>query len=1419
MPHSEPVAILLVNEVAEEIKLVTLSFRGFFTSCRVEAVYSLEEAMQWVARSSWHLILIDERLIMQQPSSIFPELKRLAPAATIVVQTDRSDSTSALNTLQAGADFLLYKKSPAFLTELILYTKGALKHQALQASFERVQERHDRLLETLTDVVYELDAEGRFVYLSPTVTNLLGYRPEELTGTLCSKLVPPDQLERAQYRINDRRTGARAARRVFLELLPKLQPGMAPDTRVLAEISAKGLYDAQRRFTGSLGVLHNVTEQARQAQETHALESKLRDADRLLQMAHRVTSLSSDLQTPLTAVLAQSQHLLKTIRDAQLDSHLETLALKAGEAVRRGEELAQAATATGMQQDTLNHLVDALLASAQPSLLHGDRVERAYAAHLPPFTGNRDAVTQLLRILLAYVQRYLTTVGHHHRLRISTAAIGPDGARLEFVPSLAPPVSPAEMVIHLEETDSVATEQGPPIQDNADLFAAYALIKQLGGRLDFIAPAEGLLSLKISIPAEPVAHAQTPVTPAPTAMVSDATAATPSPLPLPQAPTPMPTPTSTPQSQPPAEAATAPTPTRSSAPLPDRRKSQRTSVHLPARITIGNAVRTGTVTNLSPGGAALMIEGLLPSLEQQPAYVILKTAVGILELQATAQDRGLTQSQTGEKLPLSPLAFRFMAPSDIEQKVLASLIVEANERTLSLTVEALLSLPDGTDDLNPPDLETDQRGTNHREAVRVRVALPIRLDRPTPGTATHRALGLVVNFSRSGACFQMGSSPGIVGDVITLHFSSMGPLNQPRTHEPDAIEAVLTARIIWTTPDYRVPSELKPGPSQPGQRIGIRFIQLTPFAEREINRVVAQHIGSSMDLESISSRSPIVSARRECRNARQQVIAMTDDHARHQISPNTPIVLIVPGFGQTQTDYVPLSYYLATNRFRSLRYDHTNHVGQSDGDILQTTLRSMEVDLQHVLEFVRATWPTAPLAILAEDIAARVALKVMARSQSSGSLFLLNPVLDIQAALTTAARRDVITDHQRGLRRGVANLWGLNVNLDQFLGDTVAGEYVGLASTTADLARLAAPPVILTSPRLHRVHAQTFGALDRPLHAVGTLSIAAALQTDVSGESNTQDDRHMAAFRILFNQISDRIAGARASSQPQEPAMRDIHQQQQLEHERIRIRHHVSQAARDALWVAHLAQLSKLANLPDYWGLENELYRRLLPLESGMTVLDIGCGQGDLAHVMLTNQTYRMIHQGNKPSGPIHYIGLGQSHESLKMAEQYVRTFIRELTATFATALAPLHLIETKWLHSDWDAPLPFTEQSIARILYHLSLPFAASPLNCLRQAIQSLQQDGTILLTVFQPQTDLSMLFRRHLQATDQDEFTATNQIILHYLGRMREAIRHGLLHSYERNELARLLVHAGARPTRIIPVLDNQLLLAVVQRDRHAG
>lgn len=1404
MLQSESVTILVVNAIAEEIKQVTLHFRRFLPNCRVEAVYTIEEALQWGQRASWQLIVIDGGLLSNRAVPVISELKRCAPSATLVLQTDHSVSATALHALPEGADFLLDKRSPIFLTELVLYAKGAIETRAIRRALDQIQERHSHLIEILSDGFYELDSEGRFVYLSPLVTELLGYTQDELIGIPYSAVVPPDQQDRARHRFNDRRAGMRATRRIEIDLLRKTSADAPAHTRVRAEISARGLYDNDRRHLGTLGLLRDLSQHRRQTKTIDQLEHQLRESDRLLASARRLSTVSKNLQPSHNAILAQSQLLLKTIHDAHLIEQVDSLATYVDEALHLGNELIQTTAEIVTHRTTINDILEAVLTAAQPSFTGTDWIERAYGQNLPPLTARLDSMMDLLRMLLSHARRYMATVGFFHRLRISTRAVSPHEFSVDQETRVRPPTTNNGFEIHIQETDIVTTAEEPLLQTTGGLLEAYAMIKRLGGHWEFLVPASGLLSIKMWIPVEEPSLLDSPT-------VSSIPLASSARIPVEQT-------TDSMRQEPVYTSPIVPSPTvHQTESLPDRRRCIRTIVNLPARITIGTAMHEGVLIDLSPSGATLEIEGVLASFEQQPVYLLIRTPVSILELDATAQDRGHLSRKTDIMRPTSRLALEFTALEESQQKILASFVEAARMRALVLTVEAQFPSLDRIDDFAATFMKAGLSGTDHRETVRVRVVLPVQIE--LPNASLGRLSGVVVNFSRGGLCLQTEPFFNMIDETITLRFTSVRAGDQPRHQKPEMPDVILTGRIVHLTLDSTVSPKLTPSSPQPVQRVGLRFSNLTPFAEREVNRVLAQHIGSSIDVGDLDSGPSIVSDRWECHNTKQQVIAVTADHVRHQISTETPIILLIPGFGSTQTDYVPLSFYLAANHMRVLRYDHSNHVGQSEGNILHITLSHMQADLRSVLDFIRHTWPTASVTLLAEDVAARVAVRVMAERRSADQIFLLNPVLNIDIALSIITRSNAIATYRQGQWRGIINLWGHNVDFDQFLGDAIREDYVDSASSTAELTQLVTPPVILTSPRKNRPIEHPFGPQQHTLRATGSIPTVVSLPADVTGESGTNDERRTTAFKTILTLITTSRISSPPSTHLLKPNLLDVYRQRRLEHERIRTRHHVSQTTRSALWGTHLAHLSQLENLPDYFALTNDFYRWLLPLEPGMTVLDIGCGQRNFHRLLQTNQAYRSTYHSRRTTAPLRYVGLDQSHESLRLAEQQIHLFGKELPSTLTPVIPPTQLIVTRWLRTDWNVSLPFIDGSIERILCHLPLSFTPSPLHCLRQMLRVLHPDGTAVVTCFQPHTDLSTLFRHHLHTANHDEPGSPSQIVLHYLGRLREAILHGFVHTYEHNEFASLLAHAGGHSIQLFSVLDNQLLLAIVRKTKSAG
>jgi PAS domain S-box-containing protein len=1395
MPQSEPVSILIISEHAESIKLVTISLRGFFPGCRVDVAYSAEEARAWTSSQEWPLILIDEQCLSGDPASLLGEFKRRAPHAAIILHSDRTDSASALQALQADVDFFLSKKSPAFLTELLFCAKEAFEKRHLRVDLDHAHERHRRLIESLSDIVYELDANGCFVTVSPGIATLLGYSPDELIGLPYTTLVPSDQESMARYRLNERRSGARGTSRVELTFRRKRTQDTEPLT-LTAEVNARGLYNPLRRFLGTVGLIRDLSQPKQQDTTIHQLRQQLRSTDELLAQAQRVTLLSRQLHDPLASLLTQSQQLLTTIRDARLDDQAETLASHAAEATKLEAQLAQVLheRAEGALGYTINDVLDDLLTSTTPAIVNGAGIVRHFSSHLPPLMGDREQIAKLVHHLLNYAQTYLLTVGRAHRLILSTRAVGPSSISAD-APALFPLAQPTEAEVELLESDMVWSAESPATSPpSIDLLELYQLVRRLGGILDLSAPMQGPLRMILHLPV--VSRPSRERRPLPIAV----SAAQPAIVPETKS------------------ATTPPVPTADSgSPQQERRHSPRVPTTLPATITVGSATWDGTISNLSLGGTCITLPNDFPTVTPQDAYVVLKTAVGILELQGEAQERPLSLPSG---TPVSHLVVTFGTPKREEAAVLASLVQAAQEQTLPFSLEVLLvaGLQVELTATNPL-VPNERADYDPREAVRVVVKLSVQLDVMDHTGHPHRLAALTSNLSRDGACLHLNARPELLSGLATLHFAATQTQNQPETHEPGAPDSALPARIIWSAPDPAAPSEFRHQGSDPALRIGLRFQGLTPYAEREVNRVVRQHLTSPGESESSLQQASILSIPRECRNPRGQAIMITDDHLRQSLAPNTPVVIIAPGYGQTALDAITLSYYLAHHRLRILRYDHTNHVGLSDGELQQTTLRSMQADLLKVVEFVQHTWPTAPLIVMASDMTARVALKMAVQSRPLDLLLLINPVVDIQAMLMTVHAHDLVADHRYGLRRGIANLLGLNVNVDRFVNDIVAGHFTDLASTIADLRLLRSPSAILTIP------SSPLGPLppaDLPqafLTALGAHTRLATVPAPLIGQDLPLNEQHPQAFRQILEQIAATVSLPIIPAEFRTHTRPMLARQQRIEMERTRLRHNLSQITREALMVAHLQQLSQLGNLHEYWKLLDDLYRLLSPLEPGAMLADVGVGHGDLVRATMVNQAYRSRQRGWSPERPVHVIGLGHSHDSLTRARQGLHALHRELDSDFAGTLTTHPPLTTEWVHADWTQGLPFKNHSLHRIVCNLSLPFVPSPLVTIRELYRMLHPQGHLVLTVFHPDTDLSVLYRRHLHRTNQDEFSPQAHIVLHYLGRLRESIRHGLLHTFDRSLLASFLQQAGILTPRILPALDGHALFAVIEKGKSAS
>jgi SAM-dependent methyltransferase len=544
-----------------------------------------------------------------------------------------------------------------------------------------------------------------------------------------------------------------------------------------------------------------------------------------------------------------------------------------------------------------------------------------------------------------------------------------------------------------------------------------------------------------------------------------------------------------------------------------------------------------------------------------------------------------------------------------------------------------------------------------------------------------------------------------------------------------------------------------------------------------------------------------------------------DNHVSQPPKVDAPVLIVSPGFGQTASDYCVFANAAARHGFRVLRYDHTNHVGMSEGDLQNASVRSMQSDLLKVVEFVRHTWPTVRLTVLASDLSARAALKMAAAAEPLDLLILVNPTLDVAAQLMEVHGHELVSDYQYGLRRGVANLLGLNVDIDHFVSELVAGRLTNLDSSLEDIRMLRTPLCLVASPVRGTSHLTPADLPHTVLTAVDprtrTLSLPTPLVVDGLGNVGIYD----AGFRQILDHIATTLSIPLPPATAVLPQTDSIRYQRRIERERLRLQHNVSQISREALAVAHTQQLLQLMNVHTYRKLLDDLYAYLGPFHEGMNILDTGIGPSELSRALLVNHTYRMRQRALFLHRPPLLIGTRVSGEILHQSRQNILSLQRELLSGTSSGVATAPSLLLGWVQGNWSKPLPFHSRSIHRVVSNLSLPFAESPRETILEWYRVLHPGGRAVFTTFHPRTDLSILYRQHLRLANQDEFGAQPQQVLHYLARLREAICHGILHTFDLGTLSDLLRQLGLSAFRIAPILEEQALTVVLEKHLSAG
>lgn len=518
-------------------------------------------------------------------------------------------------------------------------------------------------------------------------------------------------------------------------------------------------------------------------------------------------------------------------------------------------------------------------------------------------------------------------------------------------------------------------------------------------------------------------------------------------------------------------------------------------------------------------------------------------------------------------------------------------------------------------------------------------------------------------------------------------------------------------------------------------------------------------------------------------------------------------IVVLPGFGETKTDVLAEAYSLAKNGFHTLRFDYSFHIGESDGDIVHTTLEKIKDDIICSVDYIYREFGADEVGALATSLASRALLRAAREDDRIRLLLNLVSIVNLQKTLFAIYQEDFVEQVKRGSSVGLMDVLGFQVDADLFLASAIEKRYADLQSTIEDIKHIAAPVVFFAAEKDAWVELED---IRRVIYAIPGKRKDLRILEGAMHELQENPVVARTALRELVRYAMVFLLKQGELNDVTQPHLREIGFRVRKEKKRSKILHSTTKDEERAFWKSYLSNYNFVVNVPDYWDLMNLVYSLLGDVRSQDRVLDAGCGIGNFGTFLLIKLLYAAKNQPLLPvqSQSVRYIGLDFVRDAILQARKTHCNIENDFHPRSSSADHRRLLIGSYFL-SDLEAGLPFKDDTFDKLCCNLVISYLRFAAEAIREMVRILKPGGKIVITSLKPFADLSQVYRNFIRSAKKADIHEGWKL-LGNAGRIRVKEAQGIYEFFSEDALRDLLSQAGVTDVETYRALGNQANVA---------
>ena len=194
-----PLRVLIVEDSPDDVTLLVRILRKGGFEPHFERVQTEDAMRSALLEKPWDIILSDYRMPNFDGLRAIAVLKESGLDIPLIIVSGTIGEEIAVEAMKAGAsDYVMKGNLPRLIPAIERELKEAVSREEKKKAERALRENEEKyrdMVESINDVIFEIDGRGALTYISPVVRNVIGYEAKDLIGKTFLGFVHPEDRD------------------------------------------------------------------------------------------------------------------------------------------------------------------------------------------------------------------------------------------------------------------------------------------------------------------------------------------------------------------------------------------------------------------------------------------------------------------------------------------------------------------------------------------------------------------------------------------------------------------------------------------------------------------------------------------------------------------------------------------------------------------------------------------------------------------------------------------------------------------------------------------------------------------------------------------------------------------------------------------------------------------------------------------------------------------------------------------------------------------------------------------------------------------------------------------------------------------------------------------------------------------------